>query len=138
MSKPSLKLTKTNLKNFKAFDELSIPFQKRINLIMGENSSGKSSIIKSITSMKQTLSPTNEHEVFAANGDYVELGVYSDYVHSHDIKNDITFEFEFHGNRLDQEISKWWIPIDDSMFDDDFFDEYIEDIEEYDDYKSSF
>lgn len=86
MSTSSLKLIKTNLKNFKSFDELSIPFHKKINLIMGENSSGKSSIIKSITSMKQTIAVTNEHEAFGANGDYVELGIYNDYVYTHDIK----------------------------------------------------
>ena len=85
----SLRLTKINLTNFKAFDELSVSFPQKINLIMGENSSGKSSIIKSIIAMKQTFSVTNEYEVFAANGDYVELGIYGDYVHSHDDKKDI-------------------------------------------------
>lgn len=110
MLQSSLRLTKVNLTNFKAFDELSISFPQKINLIMGENSSGKSSIIKSIIAMKQTFSVTNEYEVFAANGDYVELGIYGDYVHSHDDKKDITFGFEFHGNKYEQEISRWWSP----------------------------
>jgi len=58
--------------------------------------------------MKQTFSVTNEYEVFAANGDYVELGIYGDYVYSHDDKKDITFGFEFHGEKYEQEISRWW------------------------------
>ena len=33
--------------------------------------------------IKQTVSPTNEHEVFAAQGDYVELGTYEDYSYMH-------------------------------------------------------
>ncbi|MFQ2583576.1 AAA family ATPase, partial [Aeromonas caviae] len=78
MLQSSLRLTRINLKNFKAFDETSVSFPQKINLIMGENSSGKSSIIKSIIAMKQTFSVTNEYEVFAANGDYVELGIYGD------------------------------------------------------------
>ncbi len=106
----SLRLTKINLTNFKAFDELSVSFPQKINLIMGENSSGKSSIIKSIIAMKQTFSVTNEYEVFAANGDYVELGIYGDYVHSHDDKKDIIFGFEFHGEKYEQEITRWWVP----------------------------
>lgn len=117
MSQESLQLIRVGLENFKAFNEVNIEFPQKINLIMGENSSGKSSIIKSIIAIKQTLSATNEHEIFAANGDYVELGVYSDYVHSHENKKEIKFIFEFYGDRLDQEITRWWAPDD---FDDDY------------------
>ena len=76
---------------------------------MGENSSGKSSIIKSILSLKQTLSQSNEHEVFAANGEYVELGTYNDYVYQHNDKNEIGISFTIDDpNNAYSPV--WWIP----------------------------
>lgn len=128
MLQSSLRLTRINLKNFKAFDETSVSFPQKINLIMGENSSGKSSIIKSIIAMKQTFSVTNEYEVFAANGDYVELGIYGDYVHSHDDKKDITFGFEFHGEKHEQEMTRWWSS---SHFDFEYDPEDSSELKEY-------
>ena len=77
--------TELNLENFKRFSNEKINFSKNITLLLGPNSSGKSSIIKALLGLKQTASPANEHEVFSAQGEYVDLGVYRDYVSDHDI-----------------------------------------------------
>ncbi len=58
----------------------------KVTLLLGPNSSGKSSVIKALLGLKQTASPSNENEVFSAQGEYVDLGVYKDYVSDHDIK----------------------------------------------------
>ena len=88
------------LKNFKRFSSTTIDLSTKINLLLGPNSSGKSSVIKALLAFKQTASSSNEHEVFSAQGEYVDLGLYKDYVYKHNIKNKIIFEFtySFHQN----------------------------------------
>lgn len=73
------------LENFKRFSDVKINLSSKITLLLGPNSSGKSSVMKSLLGLKQTASPANEHEVFSAQGEYVDLGVYRDYVLDHDI-----------------------------------------------------
>jgi len=82
-----MKINMLRLGNFKRYDNISIDISSPINLFLGPNSSGKSSIIKSIIGLKQTASLGNEHETFSAQGDYVDLGTYRDYVRNHDIKS---------------------------------------------------
>lgn len=77
--------TEIDLENFKRFSDTKINLSSNITLLLGPNSSGKSSVIKSLLGLKQTASPANEHEVFSAQGEYVDLGVYRDYVLDHDI-----------------------------------------------------
>lgn len=77
------------LNNFKKFKDQFVNLHAPITLLLGPNSSGKSSVIKSMLGLKQTVSPTNEHEVFAAQGDYVELGTYEDYAYMHDKNENI-------------------------------------------------
>lgn len=77
------------LKNFKRFSNTEIDFSRKITVLLGPNSSGKSSIIKALLALKQTASPTNENEVLAAQGEYVDLGMYKDYVHDHVVGNKI-------------------------------------------------
>lgn len=72
------------LTNFKRFQKSEINLHSKITLLVGPNSSGKSSAIKALLGLKQTASPSNEHEVFSAQGEYVDLGVYRDYVNNHD------------------------------------------------------
>ncbi len=41
-------VTKVKLKNFKKFSEIQVPLQEKLNIIIGENESGKSSILSAI------------------------------------------------------------------------------------------
>lgn len=93
-----MSINKLVLKNFKRFEELELDLQKRITLLMGPNSSGKSSIVKAILALKQTASPSNEHEVFSAQGDYVDLGIYRDFIHDHDTSKKLTIGFDIRAN----------------------------------------
>ncbi|MDQ0017673.1 putative ATPase [Variovorax boronicumulans] len=76
-------VTGLHLENFKRFPALDVDLDSKITLLLGPNSSGKSSIIKSLLALKQTASSSNEHEVLAPQGDYVDLGIYRDYVFEH-------------------------------------------------------
>lgn len=87
-----MSLNKLKLENFKRFKSLDLDISKNITVILGENSSGKSSILKSILGLKQTISPSNEHECWAAQGEYVDLGTYQDIVNQRDIQNPFSIE----------------------------------------------
>lgn len=82
--------TQLELTNFKRFHKAELDLNSKITLLLGPNSSGKSSIIKSLLGLKQTAAPSNEHEVFSAQGEYVDLGVYRDYVNNHDISKKVS------------------------------------------------
>lgn len=81
--------TEIAIENFKRFSDSNFNLASNITLLLGPNSSGKSSVIKALLGLKQTASPANEHEVFSAQGEYVDLGVYRDYVLDHDLNNKI-------------------------------------------------
>lgn len=82
-------ISRLELENFKRFSSAAIDLSGRINVLLGPNSSGKSSVIKAILALKQTASTTNENETLATQGDYVDLGVYKDYVFDHKIEHKI-------------------------------------------------
>ncbi|MFG6467525.1 AAA family ATPase [Roseateles sp. BYS87W] len=88
-------ISELRLKNFKRFGEVTISLDRAITLLLGPNSSGKSSAIKAILALKQTASPTNENESLATQGEYVDLGVYKDYVHGHDTSKNIEISTTF-------------------------------------------
>lgn len=90
-------ISKMTLQNFKRFEEVSIPLDRSVTLLLGPNSSGKSSIIKALLALKQTASASNENETLATQGEYVDLGVYKDYVHSHDALRNIAISTTFKG-----------------------------------------
>jgi predicted ATPase len=77
--------------NFKRFKHESLELDKPITLLYGENSSGKSSILKGLAAILQTFSWTrNKHEPFVTQGEYANLGIFKDYVYNHDTTNKIT------------------------------------------------
>lgn len=82
-------ISRLELKNFKRFAAAEFDLSSRITVLLGPNSSGKSSAIKAILALKQTASTTNENETLATQGDYVDLGIYKDYVFDHKIENKI-------------------------------------------------
>ncbi|MDY4295811.1 MULTISPECIES: DUF3696 domain-containing protein [unclassified Xanthomonas] len=89
------------LRNFKRFDRFSIDLDRGVIAILGENSSGKSSILKAILGLKQTVAASNEHEGWAANGEYVDLGTYRDYIHKKDIKKAFAISLTLNADTLD-------------------------------------
>jgi len=81
------------IKNFKS---LSSPFEipiKPILLLVGPNSSGKSSFIQVLLLFKQTIDSRDMENPLLLNGKYVSLGAFDDIIFGHD-KN-LKFEVEF-------------------------------------------
>lgn len=95
-----MNLKKLSLSNFKRFESESFDLNPPINILVGPNSSGKSSIIKSLLALKQTASSSNENEVLSAQGEYVDLGTYKDYVFDHSIDRNISIKIDFASEAL--------------------------------------
>ncbi len=72
--------------NFKSIDEIGIPF-KRVNLLVGKNSSGKSTIIQSLLLVYQ-----NEERFIGLNDEYVSLGGFDDARCRYVVKKDISIK----------------------------------------------
>ncbi len=75
--------------NFRSFNDSQLSFSK-INILIGENSSGKSSILKFLLAIKQSLLNPQDAS-FLLNGNYVELGNYDAVVFNHDSKRKLHF-----------------------------------------------
>jgi hypothetical protein len=68
---------------------------RAINLMFGRNSSGKSAIIRALLLLKQSVDASREFgPLILANEEGTDIGVYSDFVHAHDLKRDVIFSFK--------------------------------------------
>ena len=88
-------LKNLSLKNFKGFQTLDNLEFKPITILCGTNSSGKSSILKSILLLKQTFESQNLESLLQLNGKYLKLGSIKDIIYNHDEENEIEFTFSF-------------------------------------------
>ncbi|MBA9077209.1 AAA family ATPase [Rufibacter quisquiliarum] len=86
---------KLTLNNFRGFKSEIFDFS-RLNILIGENSSGKSSVLKFLLALKQSFSRTNlQNFNLTLSDDYVDLGDYSEMISEHDISKSLCFTFSF-------------------------------------------
>ena len=84
-------LAELKLSNFRLFDdEVTIRFRP-ITVLIGRNSSGKSSIIKFLLMLQQSVDP-GRSQFLTAEGDRVRLGIFSELRNSLTRKRTLTFE----------------------------------------------
>lgn len=83
-----------NLKinNYRSFINQKFNFSK-INILIGENSGGKSSLLKLLLALKQTHDSPNEVNL-KLNGDYTDLGNFEEVVYYRNKNRKIKIEFE--------------------------------------------
>lgn len=87
---------KLHLNNFRSFIEQDFNFS-RINILIGENSGGKSSLLKFLLSLKQTLDSPLESNL-KLKGDYTDLGNYKEVIYNKNSKNTLDFSFSDSNN----------------------------------------
>lgn len=84
-----------NLKNFRSFKDQTFHFDK-FNILIGENSSGKSSLFKFLLAAKQTLETPHNREInFLFSGEFVDLGSYKESIYYHQDELPLIFDFVF-------------------------------------------
>ena len=90
-----------NLKinNFRSFQNQSFEFS-RVNILIGENSGGKSSLLKFLLALKQTLDSPQESNL-KLKGDFTDLGNYEEVIYQNNTENNIEFEFSNKDEYLD-------------------------------------
>mgnify|MGYP001232839515 CR=1 FL=1 len=107
-------LTRYWIKNFKSFADVEPVRLSPITLVVGQNSSGKSSIIQSLLMLKQSLDPASNQTgrpVFRGNA--VDLGSFVSAVHRHDKNRTMTVGLEF---SVDQTSGSLMFPGSESRF----------------------
>jgi hypothetical protein len=91
-------LEKLNLTNFKCFANQSL-YLSKITVLLGANSSGKSSLIQGVLAAAQTdLFPV----VLSTNGMFVDLGDFKSVVTRHAIDHNVGVSLEFRGDGDDR------------------------------------
>lgn len=71
-----------SLQNFKSFCNLDSLSVKPLTILCGANSSGKSTLLKSILTLKQSFSGSKTHDALILNGELVNNGFFEDVVHN--------------------------------------------------------
>lgn len=82
---------KININNFRNFDNQQLNFS-RVNILIGENSGGKSSLLKFLLALKQTIDSPLESNL-KLRGDYTDLGNYQEVVKDKIKTKKISFGF---------------------------------------------
>lgn len=82
------------LENFKCFNEETIFDLSKVNLFVGYNGRGKSTVIQSLLLLSQSVCHYGDLKTLEVNGDYVNLGLFEDLINvSNDVKSTIKFSF---------------------------------------------
>ena len=82
-------LTNIRLRNFKAFRDTGDIRIAPLTVLTGPNSSGKSTIIRAMMALRQTVESRDQNTAFVPTGNYVDLGTYEDLAFRHDVKSSI-------------------------------------------------
>ncbi|SHF09779.1 Protein of unknown function [Chryseobacterium sp. OV279] len=82
---------KLNIHNFRNFDNQELKFS-RVNILIGENSGGKSSLLKFLLSLKQTIDSPLESNL-KLRGDYTDLGNYQEVIKDKVKSRKLNFSF---------------------------------------------
>ena len=88
-------LKKISLHNVRSFRDLKDFELKPITVLCGTNSSGKSTILKSILMWKQTLENLSDTDGFILNGKYTSMGSQEDLLNNNAKNKIIRFNFQF-------------------------------------------
>lgn len=85
-------LTSLAIENFRAFGSAEVDLS-RLNIFVGPNNSGKSSIISAINLIAQNLRSGSQEFSLKLNGPYAQLGTYYDAVHGHGSQSRMSIGF---------------------------------------------
>lgn len=93
-------LRKFDFRNYKAFDQGSIEL-KPITILLGANSSGKSSLLQLLLLFEQTLNTERGYEsALKLNGKYTSLGETENIFKNKDLDKKLSFAFEIEFDSL--------------------------------------
>lgn len=83
------------LTNFRAIAESGTLPLRPLTVILGPNSSGKSSILRAISLARQTVAARDESVPLVLSGPYTDLGSYHDVIYRHSLKRTLGLSYTF-------------------------------------------
>jgi predicted ATPase len=95
MSNLGVSMDTIRLINFKGFEDTGDLSIKPITILIGPNSSGKSSFIQPLLMLKQTVDSRDVTSPLVVNGSYVKLSSYENFVKNHDIDKEFGIQLSF-------------------------------------------
>lgn len=104
------------IKNFRSIKDSKDLKLSNLNIIVGPNNSGKSSILYSILLLKQTLEDKDWNAALVTSGPYLDLGSYLDLINANDPEKSLEINLELNKSLL-QKIERYSIlkPLDNLM-----------------------
>ena len=87
--------------NFKSLRNVAVAVRP-ITILLGKNSSGKSSLLQSLLLLRQTLESRESWSPLVLRGGLVDLGSYDDFVYRHEKRREVTIEIE-----LSPSLQRW-------------------------------
>lgn len=68
-------IKRLDLKNFRNYNQLSIPFENKVNVIIGENAQGKTNLLEAIyvLAMAKSHRTSNDKELIHWDKDYAKI-----------------------------------------------------------------
>lgn len=114
----SVMLRFLRIRNFRAYRDHRFDF-KRINIFIGANNSGKSTVLSAINLLAQTHTESRGRaSPLVLNGPYEQLGTYQDVVHGNNVrtslgfdigygKYDVSFDIKYRTQRREIEVSRF-------------------------------
>ena len=88
-------ITHFGLKNFKAFHYLEDIELRPLTVLVGANSSGKSSILQSLLLLKQTSQADRFSGILKFNGGWTNLGSFTNIISDFDKNRQLEYRFKF-------------------------------------------
>ena len=82
-------LNKLRIRNFKCFEDTGEIEIRPLTLLVGPNSSGKSSIMQFLLALRQTVESPDIQVAFAPNDSWVRLGSYPDFIFHHEWQREL-------------------------------------------------
>jgi len=98
------------IKNFRSIKDSKNLKLSNLNIIIGPNNAGKSSILYSILLLKQTLNDKDPNAALVTSGPYLDLGSYLDLINANNPEKSLEINFELNksfSQRI-QNISRNW------------------------------
>jgi predicted ATPase len=93
-------ITGLRIKNFKCFSDTNLLKIRPLTFLVGPNSSGKSSVLKALLMLRQTIDSTDLNNPLVANGGWIEMGAYPEFIYMGDSNRDLEIHLEFDISKL--------------------------------------
>jgi hypothetical protein len=84
--------------NFRSFQDTGWVRLAPLTLLLGPNSAGKSSFIAPLLLLKQSLYSRTGTNALLTRGEFVDAGVFPDFIHNHDVEAKMLFGVRWHSH----------------------------------------